>query len=243
MPHGRGVLEDRILRCVFAGLGNLGVTQALGRLGGRMPIDVARIEERESRTHDLRCDPFRGQCVLEDGVEAPEQGAIQQADMVGGAQDDAVGIVLLQKLQKGVQNAADFAHVVPGAALAAQRVELVEKVDAAGGLDRIEHQPEFGRGLAHVLGDESVELDAEEGQRQFAGKRRSGHGLAGARRAHQQQLPQRRVAMRAETVTLALLGQHTTESGGQQVGERHVAQARFRIAHREQARQFAPRLG
>jgi hypothetical protein len=65
-------------------------------------------------------------------------------------------------------------------------------------LDRVEHEPQLRGRLAHVLRDQAVELDAEEGQAQLARERGGGHRLARAGRPDEEELAHRREAVLAE---------------------------------------------
>jgi len=103
--------------------------------------------------------------------------------MVRRADHQAVGIVHLQELQERVQHAPNLADVVGATALSSEGIELVEEVDAARPPDGIEDQSQLGGGLAHVLGDEPVELNGEQGQAQLSRQGRRGHRLTGAGRS------------------------------------------------------------
>src|SRR3546814_6067250 len=53
------------------------------------------------------------------------------ADMIGGGDDEAVGIILFDHLEETVQDAAHFADIVAKAAGGADAVEFIEEIDAA----------------------------------------------------------------------------------------------------------------
>jgi len=144
-----------------------------------------------------------------------------------------VGLVLLEELQERVEHAADLADIVLGAALATECVEFVEQVHAAGRLDRVEHQPKLRRSLAHVLGDEAVELNVEERQAELAGERCRGHRLAGAWRPNEQELPHRRETVLPDSISLALLDEHAIQAQAKRVGQGHVGQPSLRIGDGE----------
>ena len=121
----------------------------------------------------------------------PQQGRVEDVGPVGGGDDDDVGVGveavhLDQDLVEGLL-ALVVRAAQPGAALAADRVDLVHEDDAgavalglveevahAGGADAHEHLHELGAG------------DAEEGHARLTGDRPGQQRLAGARRADQQ---------------------------------------------------------
>src|SRR5690606_174945 len=90
-------------------------------------------------------------------------------------------------------------------AVAADRIELIEKVESARILHCLEYETQFGSRLAHELGDKPVEPDGEERQMQFVCKRRGRRRFAGAGRAEEQQLAARLKTVIAKLVLLAVL--------------------------------------
>ena len=54
-----------------------------------------------------------------------------------------------------------LADILAFAPSSANRIELIEEVDAARGEHRIEHQPQLGGGLAHEFRDQAVEHNRE----------------------------------------------------------------------------------
>jgi hypothetical protein len=115
-----------------------------------VPVDRRGVEEPKASTHHARGDFCCRQAILQRSVEATEESAVEQADVVRCAEHEAVGLVLLEELEERVEHAADLADVVLAASLAAKGIELVEEVHATRGLDRVENEPELGRGLAEV---------------------------------------------------------------------------------------------
>jgi hypothetical protein len=89
--------------------------------------------------------------------------------VVGGTEQETVGLVLFEELEKRVQHPAELAHFMPGAALSAESVELVKQIHAARGLHGVEDQAQLRRRLAEVLRNQPVELNAEERQAELAG--------------------------------------------------------------------------
>ena len=84
--------------------------------------------------------------------------------MVGRCDNQAVAFVLLQKLQEGIQHAADFADVLAFAAPRADGVELVKEVNTARGLHSVEDQAKLGGGLTHELRDQPVQQVVNRGR-------------------------------------------------------------------------------
>ena len=95
--------------------------------------------------------------------------------------------------------------------MAANSVEFVEQIDAAGLADGIKDQPELGGGLTHELGDQAVQEDGEERKLELTGERSRGQRLAGARWTQQKKLGAGRKAVGKERRLLALLPQHPLE--------------------------------
>ena len=109
-----------------------------------------------------RADLWCRQRVLDNRVEAAEHRAVEQLRMVGRRDEQALRLILLQELQERVEHAANLAHVVVAAALAAERVDLVEEVDATSLGEGVEDEPELRSRLTHELRDQSVQPDHEQ---------------------------------------------------------------------------------
>src|SRR5690606_12699774 len=100
--------------------------------------------------------------------------------------EEAVGVVRLEELQERVEHPANFTDVVGATPRAAERIELVEEVDAPRRLNRLEDEAQLGRRFTHVLGDEAIELDGKQRQTKLARQRCGGHRLARAWRPHEE---------------------------------------------------------
>jgi hypothetical protein len=162
--------------------------------------------------------------------------------VIRGTEDQAVGFILLEKLQERVENTPDLADVVDRGPLPTECVELVEQVDGASLGDCVEHEPELRGGLAHVLGDEAVELDREQRQPELAGEDARGHRLTGPRVPKQQELADRREPVIAEPIAVALLAEDPIDALEDLVGQRHVAEPRLRVVDDQKAGELAARL-
>jgi hypothetical protein len=159
--------------------------------------------------------------------------------VVGRGDHQALAIILLKKLEERVEHPADFPHILSLAAPGADRVELVEQIDAPRRRHGVEHMSKLAGGLAHEPGDKAVQNDGEQGQLQFPSQGRGRHGLAGARWSHQQKLSARSQAMLGQSLPLALLQQDALEPAVQGVRQDHVRQPLGRISRAEQRGELA----
>jgi hypothetical protein len=118
------------------------------------------------------------------GVE--DLGAVgggEKHDPLARVEAVELGEKLVERLLLLVVAAAEIADAAP----LAQRVELVDEDDAGGGLARLLEQIAHPRGAdAHEHLDEFRAGDREEGHARLAGDGAGEEGLAGARRAGQQ---------------------------------------------------------
>ena len=119
------------------------------------------------------------------------QGRVKGFGAVGGGQNDDTGVALKtvhlgQQLVQGLL-ALIVAAVLAAAALLANGIDLINKHDAGrfllGLLEQVAH---LGGTHAHEHLHELGAGDGEEGHVGLTGHSLGQHGLAGARRAHQQ---------------------------------------------------------
>ena len=61
--------------------------------------------------------------------------------MIGCRDNDALGGVFLEELEERVQDSTDLPHVVLRGAVAAERIDLIEQVDAARLSESVEDEP------------------------------------------------------------------------------------------------------
>ena len=129
--HALLIVHHRFLDRVADGPGNLGMAQTRRLLG--QVVDGFRGLQVVGQAHaQQRLDILRGRhVVLHHVVEAPEQRFVQDVRVIRRRDDHAAGVVLLDHQQEAVEDAADLANVVGHAALAADRVELVEEIHPA----------------------------------------------------------------------------------------------------------------
>src|SRR5690606_25387676 len=99
---------------------------------------------------------------------------------------ETVRVIHLEELEERVQHAPDLSDVVRAAPLAPEGIELVEEVDAARRLGGVEDEAQLRGRLAHVLGDQAVELDGDQRQPELTGEGGRGHRLAGSRRTDEE---------------------------------------------------------
>jgi hypothetical protein len=78
--------------------------------------------------------------------------------MIGRSNDQAVTLVLFQKLQKRVQHPPNFADVLAFAAPRADRIEFVEEVDAASRLHGVEQKRSALSGVLSVSISKSARI-------------------------------------------------------------------------------------
>ena len=109
-------------------------------LGGLTPKKSTRIKAIEPRAQQsLRQDDVR-YGVFDHIVEAAKRRLVEELGMVCRGDDQPTAFVLLEKLQEGIQHAADFANILTLAAASANGVELVESINSARCLHGIEYQ-------------------------------------------------------------------------------------------------------
>lgn len=92
--------------------------------------------------------------------------------------NQAVAVVLLEKLQKRIQHAPNLANILAFASTRADGIEFVKEVDAPRRLHCIKNKPQLSGSLSHELGDQTIEDDREKGQMKLPGQCRCGHRLA-----------------------------------------------------------------
>ena len=68
-----------------------------------------------------------GQVVFNHVIEPAEEGPVENADMIGRRNNDAIRVILLNHLKKAVQHTPDFANVIGETARRTDAVELVEE--------------------------------------------------------------------------------------------------------------------
>src|SRR3546814_9148561 len=69
-----------------------------------------------------------GQPIFDDLVKPADDRTVEKFGMIGRGDNDAVGrITFLEELKERIEHAAHFADIIVRAALAANRVELVEE--------------------------------------------------------------------------------------------------------------------
>ena len=122
----RLVVENNVLRREVTGLNDLAVGEALGGGDRFAPVHRGRRQDREPRLHDLLRLLRRRQRVLDDAVEAAEQGSVEHCRVVRCPDDEAVGVVLFEENKERVQDAAHLADVAAGRPIDTDSVELVE---------------------------------------------------------------------------------------------------------------------
>ena len=157
------------------------------RIGGG--IDCSQIRSRSAaagpREVDVEAQPSR-------------EGGIDVLGMIGGQDREARELLHALEQVGDLDVGVAVVRVADGAALAEQRVGLVEEQHGAGALGVVEDDVEVLLGLADVFRDDLREVDGIEIGRELGGDGMGGHRLAGAALAGEQGGDALRVDERAE---------------------------------------------
>src|SRR3546814_12220780 len=109
--------------------------------------------------------------------------------MIGGGDDEAVGIILFDHLEETVQDAAHFTDIVAKAAGGADAVEFIEEIDDARAAYNFENKLQLRGRLAHELCVQRVTSNQKQGKTALPGHGRGGKRLSGAGVATEQKRP------------------------------------------------------
>src|ERR1035441_3358160 len=90
-------------------------------------------------------------------VEATKQCTIEKFRVICRRHYQTARIILLEKLQKGIENPSNLANIVWLIPLCTYCIELIEKVDTIRRSNGIKHQFELRRGFTHKLRDDAFE--------------------------------------------------------------------------------------
>ncbi len=107
------------------------------------------------------------------------QRLVQKFWAVGCGNDQTVGCVRLDKLQKGVKDPSHLTHIIIQGAFTSDSVKFIKKIHTLDSLDEVEYLPKFGSRLPHELGNEFIDLNGIKGRAQFVSQDTGGHRLAG----------------------------------------------------------------
>src|SRR6478735_8164030 len=110
--YHRGLGENGILRSLVTRLSEFRVAEARGRFAHGAPSDLRDVQRAQSSVNDLLRDVRRRQSVVHDGIESPKQGAVEQCCVVRCTDDQTLRVVLLEELEKRVQDASDLSNVI-----------------------------------------------------------------------------------------------------------------------------------
>ena len=69
---------------------------------------------------------------------------------------------MFNELEKRVEDATNLTHFVARSPVGSEGIELVEQVNSPGLADRVEYQTKLGCRFAQVLGNQAMELNAEQ---------------------------------------------------------------------------------
>ena len=70
--------------------------------------------------------------------------------MVGCCNDNAVGVIVFDELQEGIQHAPNFTDLVARGSIRSERIELVEQVHRPCFADGVEDQPQLRSSLTEI---------------------------------------------------------------------------------------------
>lgn len=175
------VAEQHLLGGFFAGPRDLGEAQSIGCFQDLLFSKFWSWEPAKAslnRFPDLR---WIGESELNQVIKATIKGLVEPITVVGSGNDEAIATELFDEDQESVQKTPHFADIaceVPGVADA---VKLVEQVDGPGPVDRLENHAKLRERFAKIAGDEAVESNNKQGQREFVGQSGGGHGLSASR--------------------------------------------------------------
>lgn len=144
-------------------------------------------------------------------IEAPKECFVQNVWVISGCNDDAVGVVLFNHQQKTIQDPPDFTHVICHAALAADRIKFIKKINTSSHRKSIENLAQLCRSLAHEFGDQRIQSNNKQRNAEFAGQGRGGHCLARPGRADQKEFSSWVQPVAAQLGKMALLFKHALQ--------------------------------
>ena len=173
----------------------------------------------------------RGPLEVQDFLETPPDGGVQQALVVGGRHHQTAAAVGVQHLQHGVYHAPQLAVFAGVFALLAERVELVEQHDHGRRRCEVEHLAEVRGGLAKKRRHHAVRADDDQRPAQFVSDHFGGERFAAARRPAEQDAVARLQPVRPQHLVSVVLVEDVLHQ--RQVGwrEHHVLQAPRRLLH------------
>src|ERR1700730_1680862 len=108
------------------------MAKSFGSIKHYLPFYYCRVSQTQSGLHYI-LSPFTcRQLVADNDIKSPEESPIQKLRIVGCANNNAVGIILLQKKKERVQHAPNLADIVLHSPFGAKSIKLVEEVDCTG---------------------------------------------------------------------------------------------------------------
>ena len=112
MRDKRALVNQGILDCIFARARDVSKIEPLRDCGNPRPLDFLSLESTKLGLQRFYDAKFIRQIVLDHVIEATEESAIEDANVIGRGNHQAIGIVLLNQLQEAVQHAPYFANIV-----------------------------------------------------------------------------------------------------------------------------------
>ncbi len=205
------------------------------------PVDRRGVEPCQPPAEGLLYRRSLWHFVRKHEVKPAKYCPVQYLRKICGGHDDRGTGVLIEELQKRVQNAARLTDVVLGAPGRGKSIDLVEQVNASRRSHGIENHAQLLRGLAHKLGNETMEQDREKWELQFACERCGAQRLTGARRPCEQQTPPRAQSLFFQTLTHACFGDNMGQLVINVSWQDDVLQPRRRITRIQKAGEIPSR--
>src|SRR5689334_15641614 len=106
------VVQNSLLNCVPTSVVNFGVTQSVTRFANGFPVHRWWLEIHEKVVDQSVAIILIRPGVFQHVIEAAKERAIKECRVVCGSYNQTVGGILLDELQKRIQYAAHFTHIV-----------------------------------------------------------------------------------------------------------------------------------
>jgi hypothetical protein len=207
-----------------------------------VPIDAAQPHICQAILNHSSNNFSGGQRILNYRVEASEDRAVEHLWVIGRRNQNAVCIIELKKLQKGIQHSPNLSDIIRARPFPTKCINLIEKVYAPRLGQGIEDKSQLRSRLAHEFCYQAVQADDKEGQVEFARQRTCCHGLARSRRADKQESSKRSKAARPQRVLLPLFEDDPVKIHPDIGLEYKIGHSSLRVCDGHEARELAARL-
>lgn len=202
-------VEQGVLDRVKADPFNIGMGKADHLVEKRVGQFQTLVAKGAQFALDNRWDLLAGRPVkADDFVKAPPERPVEQPFMVGGGDDEAGRVEVVEQLQKTVDHPLEFAMFAHVVAALADGVKFVKEEHPPPFRCVLEDFAQVGRGLPQIGRDDRIETGVEQRQPQLAGQHFGGKRLATAGRATKEQPSLGAHAVGFEQFTAAHFGDH-----------------------------------